>query len=317
MESLHYKDVVLVPQYSDLLSRENASTVVTLGQHTFTVPVVPSNMKCTIDISTARMLSEASCFYIMHRFDIDVQEFVSIANSENWKCVSISCGVNDSDVVLLDSIYEQGHRVDFITVDIAHGHHLKMKNMLTYLQKFKQRGTTIIAGNVVTSKSAEDLVQWGADVIKVGIGQGYVCTTKDKTGFTMPMFSCVLNMPKHIPVIADGGIRCNGDIAKAIVAGARMVMCGSVFARLKDSPSACFKDAQSGETLKEYYGSASFLNKKVKKNIEGRRELIHADEMSYLDKIAEIREDLQSAISYAGGRDITCLRQVSFLTQRL
>lgn len=317
MEALHYKDVVLIPSYSDLSSRSDADTKVTLGNHTFNVPIVPSNMKCTIDVSTAKVLSESSCFYIMHRFDIDIVDFVAQANKEKWKCVSISCGVNKTDIELLDTIYNLNYRVDFITVDIAHGHHLKMKDMLSYLHKFRRRGTYIIAGNIVTAQAALDLVSWGADIVKTGIGQGYVCTTKDKTGFTMPMFSCISDMPKHIPVIADGGIRCNGDIAKAIVAGARMVMCGSLFARLIDSPSASYKDSQTGETLKEYYGSASFFNKKIKKNIEGRRELIHADNMTYLEKIAEIREDLQSAISYAGGRGLSDLNRVSYHTHRM
>lgn len=316
MEALHYKDIVLIPNYSDLTSRSDADTTVALGNHTFNVPVVPSNMKCTIDISTAKLLSESSCFYIMHRFDIDVVGVVAQANREKWKCISISCGVNAADIEMLDTIYDSNYTVHFITVDIAHGHHLKMKNMLTYLHKFRRRGSYIIAGNVVTAQAAQDLVSWGADIVKTGIGQGYVCTTKDKTGFTMPMFSCINDMPKHIPVIADGGIRCNGDIAKALVAGARMVMCGSLFARLIDSPSASYKDSQSGETLKEYYGSASFFNKKVKKNIEGRRELIQADNMTYLEKISEIREDLQSAISYAGGSKLIDLGQTSYRTHR-
>ena len=131
----------------------------------------------------------------------------------------------------------------------------------------------------------------------------------------MPMFTCVNKMYIHVPIIADGGIRCNGDIAKAIVAGASMVMCGSMFARLSDSPSATFKDPHTGETLKEYYGSASFYTKGHNKNIEGKRELIDADPRTYLEKQQEIQEDLQSAISYAGGKQLEDLRKVEYLQQ--
>lgn len=316
MHALHYKDVVLSPNYSELASRSQADTYCQLGSKRFKLPVTPSNMKCTIDHSTARILANAGYFYIMHRFDVHPVSFVEQANKEEWPCISISIGVNDSDKAIFDELYNRDDlRVDFITVDIAHGHHLKMKQMLEYLQKFKQRGTQIIGGNIVTAAAARDLHAWGADIVKVGIGQGYVCTTKDKTGFTMPMFTSILQMPKDIPVIADGGIRCSGDITKALVAGATMVMCGSMFAKLSDSPSASFKDTHTGETLKEYYGSASFYNKGINKNIEGRRELIEAEHKTYLEKLTEIQEDLQSAISYAGGKDLKCLQSVTWFTQ--
>lgn len=311
--ALHYKDVVLVPKYSTLESRSLASTSVILGSHVFKNPVVPSNMKCTIDNDTARVLSNNGYFYIMHRFSSTL-EHIELANHENWPTVSVSIGVNDTEKILFDAIYDK-FRVNFITVDIAHGHHIKMKHMLDYLKKFKDNGTTIIAGNVVTKQAALDLFEWGADVIKVGIGQGYVCTTKDKTGFTMPMFSCLREMSVHIPIIADGGIRGNGDIAKAIAAGAKMVMSGSMFARLSDSPSATFKDPHTGETLKEYYGSASFYNKGNNKNIEGRRELVEADSLTYLEKMKEVEEDLQSAISYAGGSTLSDLQGTDYRVQ--
>jgi GMP reductase len=317
MHALHYKDVVLLPEFSTLSSRTNADTSVVLGNHTFKSPVLPSNMKCTIDLDTARTLSTNGYFYIMHRFDTDLEEFVSTANREKWPCVSISIGVNESDRVVYDLLYDLNFHIDFITVDIAHGHCEKMKGVLSYLQKFKARGVQIIAGNIVTNKAAYDLIKWGADIVKAGIGQGYVCTTKDKTGFTMPMFSCIRSLPVHIPVIADGGIRCNGDVTKALVAGAKMVMCGSMFAKLTDSPSASYKDQHTGETLKEYYGSASFHNKGHSKNIEGRRELVEAEHRTYLEKMLEIQEDLQSSISYAGGTKLDDLTKVEFRTTML
>ena len=310
--ALNYKDIVLTPNYSTLSTRSEADVSTELGNFVFNTPVVPANMRCTINESTAKTLDQMQCFYIMHRFDVDLYEFVKKANNEDWYSVSISVGVNKTDYELLERIYKASLRVDFITVDIAHGHCFKMKQMLDYLSRWKEKGTTIIAGNIVTANAALDLVKWGASVVKAGIGQGYVCTTKDKTGFTMPMFSCVANMPAHIPVIADGGIRSNGDIAKAIKAGAVMVMCGSLFAKLADSPSSAFKDHHTGVTLKEYYGSASFYNKGHSKNIEGRRELIEAENMTYAEKIQEITEDLQSAISYAGGRKLLDLRAAGY-----
>lgn len=175
MQALHYKDVVLVPNYSDLNSRSQADTMTELAGFQFKAPIVPSNMKCTINISTARSLANNGYFYIMHRFDMDTVEFVRIANYEGWKLVSISIGVNDIDIAILEQLYACDYRIDFITVDIAHGHHKKMAIMLSHLQQFRERGTKIIAGNIVTNEAAYDLIKWGADIVKVGkIGRAHV-----------------------------------------------------------------------------------------------------------------------------------------------
>jgi GMP reductase len=111
---------------------------------------------------------------------------------------------------------------------------------------------------------------------------------------------------RDIPIIADGGVRCNGDIAKALVAGATMVMCGSIFAACSDSPAPLVKDA-NGRRYKQYFGSASAHNKIEKKNIEGTMKLMDTDAFTYLEKLEEIEQDLQSAISYAGGCNLGAL----------
>lgn len=309
----HYKDVFLIPNYSELSSRSKATTFVDFGARSFILPVIPSNMKCSIDINTARMLDRIGCFYIMHRFNISNYDFVKHANKENWKAISISVGVNKVDYDSLTQIGNENLRVDYITVDVAHGHHLLVKQMLTFLkQNFKK--TYIIAGNIVTEAAAADLTTWGANALKVGIGQGYVCTTKDKTGFTYPMFSCVLELAKKYTVIADGGIRCTGDIAKALAAGAKMVMCGSIFAKLKDSPAKTVNSPFDNKKYKEYYGSASYQNKNKNKNIEGKTELVELEDKTYVEKIKEIQEDLQSAISYSGGIAIPSLKKAMWDT---
>ena len=172
--------------------------------------------------------------------------------------------------------------------------------------------TKIIAGNVATKDAVRELASWGADIVKVGIGHGSPCTTKDKTGFTMPMFTCVqncsnviLNNGTSIPIIADGGIRCNGDIAKALVAGATMVMAGSMFAACTDSPASLINI--NGVNHKAYFGSASAENKGHNNNIEGKLNNIPNNGMTYGEKFSEITQDLQSSISYAGGTTLSCL----------
>jgi GMP reductase len=156
----------------------------------------------------------------------------------------------------------------------------------------------VIAGNIATPKAYENLCTWGADAVKVGVGPGKSCITRLKTGFYTPMFSTVQQVAALglKPVIADGGVQHNGDIAKALVAGASMVMAGSIFAQCVDSPTLSI----NGE--KVYYGSASAENKGHRKNVEGRKLLIESNNMTYLEKMDEITQDLQSAHSYAGGR---------------
>ncbi len=300
-----YKDISLIPNLGSIGSRSEADTWQTFLGREFRMPVCPSNMKCTIDTDIAKQLSADGYFYIMHRFDHDQFDFVEKA--QDWDFISISVGVKPEDIELIKKIAASPLRVHAVTIDIAHGHHPWAMQMIKTIKSYLgSRDVQIIAGNVATAEGAKYLYDSGADAVKVGIGQGMACTTKDKTGFTLPMFSCVRNIYEkypEIPLIADGGVRCNGDIAKALVAGADMVMTGGVFAQLSDSPSKTITGTD-GKKYKEYYGSASSQNKGHTKNIEGTLVCIPAEFMTYRDKFEEMQQDLQSSISYSGKKDL-------------
>jgi GMP reductase len=323
MKSLTYSDVCLVPNYSECESRSNCDTTVNLFGIKYKLPIIPANMKAVISESQCKWLSENGYFYIMHRFDVDTINFVDMANREGWPLISISLGVNSKDVETLHRLKRNGNRgrVHYITLDIAHGHSSLMKNMIHSCKTIIPEAI-VIAGNVATPSAVRDLASWGADMVKVGIGQGSPCTTKDKTGFTMPMFSCLKECsklikgdsfkeqdcsPELIPIIADGGIKCNGDIAKALVAGASMVMAGGAFACCSDSPAHSIEI--EGVIHKAYFGSASFENKKTNTHIEGILKNVPTCGMDLKSKLIEIKEDLQSSISYAGGKDLTCFQK--------
>ncbi len=331
---LKYSDVVLVPKLSTTESRGIIDVSCKFGNQLFNLPVVPANMKTVIDENLAQQLSDTGFFYIMHRFGISNYEFVKNANSQNLKCISISVGVKQSDIDTLQKIAEDNLRVDYITIDIAHGHSVLMKNAISEIKKIFDDKTFIIAGNVATSDAVCEITDWGANAIKVGIGQGSPCTTKDKTGFTMPMFSCMLECAKNadIPLVADGGVKCNGDVAKAICAGADMVMVGGMFAECFDSPaenitktlqtgfftSEAFRPSKYSPEYKDvcykrYYGSASIYNKEHTKNIEGVLREVPCNELNYLEKLDEITMDLQSSVSYAGGHNLNCLGNTEYL----
>jgi GMP reductase len=295
-----YKDVCLLPRYSSLKTRQRAEVSTTFLGKDFKLPVVPSNMRCVINEEHAQWLSEHGYFYVMHRFGVDALEFVRAAQS--WKTVSISVGVQETDKYLLEQIVAEDLRLDYVTIDIAHGDSILMKEMLGHISTLAL-GARIIAGNVCTPEGYRRLVEWGADAVKVGIGGGGVCSTKNKTGFTFPMYSCISHIERvreldDPPIVADGGVREHADIVKAIHAGAEMVMIGGLFSRCIDSPAELL-DGQ-----KVYFGSASQYNKGEYRNVEGVKRTLDLDTMTYAEKLIEIEQDLQSAVSYAGGRNL-------------
>lgn len=332
---LPYEQVCLLPRYSVVKSRSECDTsyIDPVTGLLFKVPVMPANMKCCVDTSTAKWMSENQYFYSMHRFG-DNFEFVRIANYENWRFISISVGVKDEDYVLLNKINSLGLRIDCITVDIAHGHSVLMWEMLQFINSiFVGKRVLVIGGNVCTPQACIDLKSWGADMVKVGIAQGGACTTFGKTGFGTPMFTTVLECANTgVPIIADGGIKTNGDISKAIVAGAKLVMAGSMFAACIDSPAESgydeswrrhipyggqitpeyalgLKKKYAKVIKKTYFGSASAFNKGTTHHIEGKKVELDCNDMTYEQKFVEVKEDLQSAISYSGGKNLTDLEK--------
>ena len=329
-KSLNYKDVHLVPNYSELKSRSVADTFVDLGRFTFKLPVVPSNMASCISFEKAEWLSQNGYFYVLHRF-YEYNEILDwMRNNDQQKdklpFVSISVGIKKRDVDMLETIINERLRLDFVTVDVAHGDHLEALEMLKYLKTLKQLlypELFIIGGNIATTNSYVRMAPY-VDAVKVGIACGASCITYNKTGFASPMFSTVKEIADErkemgigdydiirdpLPlIIADGGVSCNRDIAKALVAGADMVMAGSMFARCIDSPAMV---DPTDPTRKLYFGSASAMNGN-KKNIEGRTLSMPMNGMTYEQKMNEVRQDLASAVSYAGGDNLEAFKDVEW-----
>lgn len=311
---LTYDEVALVPSFSSAITRSMCSTTSTLrrGKVPYKVPVIPSNMKCTISQDTSYILQSNNYFYVMHRFG-DTYSFTRTANDHEWSTISISVGVKKEDYELLKIIKKDNLHVDSITIDIAHGHSHSMIEMIKFI-KDTLPNAYLIAGNVATPESFLHLSKVGADAIKVGIGQGAACTTKLQTGFTLPMFTCIQKISDtrkdtgiNSIIIADGGIKYNGDIAKALVAGADWVMSGKLFAECIDSPAPIINNKKS------YYGSASFNNKGHHHHVEGTCIEVESSSNTYLSKLKEIEQDLQSSISYAGGSSIDDLKKCKWV----
>ena len=312
MQIFDYDNILLLPRKCRVESRSECDTSVTLGERCFRLPVVPANMKTVVDESICLWLAQNGYFYVMHRFDLDNVKFVKDMQGKGV-FASISLGVKKADYDTVDQLAAQGLVPEYVTIDIAHGHADSVKNMIGYLKQ-KLPKTFVIAGNVGTPEAVIDLENWGADATKVGIGPGKVCITKLKTGFGTGGWQlsalkwCARVATK--PIIADGGIRDHGDIAKSVRFGASMVMIGSLFAGHEESPGKTVE--VDGKLFKEYYGSASDFNKGEYKHVEGKR-ILEPIKGSLPDTLREMREDLQSSISYAGGRALADLKKVNYV----
>jgi GMP reductase len=314
-----FEDINLVPKKCVVDSRSECNTSVSLGKFKFKLPVVPANMECVIDEHIATTLASNGYFYIMHRFGLNPIDFIKKMKSKKLVS-SISLGVNQDsydtidEIVLANQVSGADYTPDFITIDIAHGHSIKMEKMLKYIKE-KLPNTFVIAGNVSTSTAVMELENWGADAVKVGIGPGSACTTWPTTGFgsrncqASTIMECARVAKK--PIIADGGIRVPGDIAKSIVLGATMVMVGGMLSGFKDSPGHLVN--VDGKNKKEFWGSASQFQSGKSNRIEGTKILIEYKDRYVVDEMKYLEECLQSSISYGGGSELNCLRNVRWI----
>ena len=313
MKVFDYEDIQLIPNKCIVDSRSECDTSVVLGKHRFKMPVVPANMQTIIDEPIAEFLAENGYFYIMHRFDEGARiPFVQKMKARGL-ITSISVGVKESEFRFIEELAKKNLIPDYITIDIAHGHSNSVIRMIQQIKKVLPE-TFIIAGNVGTPEAVRELENAGADATKLGIGPGKVCITKTKTGFGTGGWQlaalrwCAKAARK--PIIADGGIRTHGDIAKSVRFGATMVMIGSLFAGHEESPGET--KVENGVVYKEYFGSASEFQKGEKKNVEGKKIWV-THKGSLKDTLIEMQQDLQSSISYAGGKYLAAIRTVDYV----
>lgn len=308
---LHYDDVYLIPQKSILKSRSEADVTMKLGKHTFGLPVIPANMKAVVDANTCEYLASKNIFYIMHRICEyeEIYNFVKSMNSKNL-ITSISVGVNQVDMDLLKRCHSEGLTIDYITIDIAHAHSNFTMDMVEYINSL-YFDSYLIVGNVATGDAVQffekrkerDYKKYKIDAVKSGISCGEACSTKNMTGFNRRMISTLLDCDSKaysLDIIADGGIKENGDYAKALNCGKRIVgvMAGSCFAGFEESAGKVLTIEK--RKVKEYYGNASKQAKNgSNKHVEGITTLVdYKGSMDFY--LQELKMSLQSSVSYAG-----------------
>lgn len=313
MQTFDYDDVQLIPNKCIIKSRKEADPSINFGPKTFKIPVIPANMESVINEDLAVWLAQNDYFYVMHRFNPEERAGFVKRMQERGLFASISVGIKDAEYDFIDQLKAEHLVPEYITIDVAHGHSDFVIKMIQYIKK-NLPDSFVIAGNVATPEAVRDLENAGADATKVGVGPGKACITKLKTGFGTGGWQlaairlCAKAAQK--PIIADGGIRHNGDIAKSVRFGASMVMIGSMLAGHLESPGHII--TIDGKRYKQYWGSASEVQKGAYRNVEGKQMLVPY-RGSIADTLREMEEDLQSAISYAGGRDLESIRHVDYV----
>lgn len=313
MKTFDYDDVQLIPNKCVIKSRKEADTSVQFGPRRFKIPVVPANMESVINESLATWLAENGYYYVMHRFEPETRlDFVKRMQAKGL-FASISVGIKDSEYDFIDQLKAEHLTPEYITIDVAHGHSDFVIKMIQYIKK-QLPGSFVTAGNVATPEAVRDLENAGADATKVGVGPGKACITKLKTGFGTGGWQLaalrLCSKAASKPLVADGGIRHNGDIAKSVRFGASMVMIGSMLAGHLESPGNII--TIDGKQYKQYWGSASEIQKGAYRNVEGKQMLVPF-RGSIADTLKEMHEDLQSSISYAGGRDLKSITKVDYV----
>jgi len=311
-DGLSFDDVLLVPKYGHLRKREAADLTSRLvGDILLDIPIVSAPMQSVTEEKMAQAMNAAGGFGIVHRFmSIEDQAYVFSATSEVPKVARLdnawagaAIGVNEG-YERWKALYDAGCRV--FCLDIAHAHHETVSDFIKnrppdlYLSR-------LIAGNIATKDGAIFLASLGVDSIKVGIGPGAACSTRQVTGFGIPQLTAIIEVREQLDIIrhrtgqditliADGGIKTSGDIVKALAAGADTVMIGRLLAGCDESPHPGL-----------YWGMAS-------KRVNGH----HAPEGvegavphtgSVKDTLKPLVWGIRSGVSYGGGTDLLSLRE--------
>ena len=258
-EALTFDDVLLTPKYSEILPSEVTTNTSLSKNLNLKIPIISSAMDTVTESKMAIAIAKAGGIGVIHR-NLDIKSQISEINKVKSKklLVGAAVGAGPLEYKRAEAILKAN--VDLIVVDTAHGHTKKVGEIIRKIKKLKSNKTTLCAGNIATTEAAKFLIKLGAEVIKVGIGPGSICTTRLVAGIGVPQLSAILAVRKgvgrkKVSIIADGGIKFSGDISKALAAGADAVMIGSLFAGTNESPVKIIK--KNGKLFKSFRGMGS------------------------------------------------------------
>jgi len=325
---LSYDDILLEPQFSDIRSRTEIDISSDLGVGLeLSLPIISSPMDTISEAGMAVAMAKHGGAAIVHRYS-SIEEQIrqikmayALSNKTSSHNLMMGAAVGVSGDFVERAVMLNKEFVNFICVDVAHGHHILMKEALGRLRMALGEDVHIMAGNVATLEGINDLADWGADSVRCNIGGGSICSTRIQTGHGIPGLQTIMDCAKtdrNIKIIADGGIRNSGDIVKALAAGADAVMCGSLFAGTDETPGKIFQDLD-GTSWKSYRGMAS---KEAQVEWRGRYNSFEgvATRVPYRGPMRHILNDLEggvrSGFSYSGARNLVELQSKAKLVRQ-
>jgi IMP dehydrogenase len=260
---LTFDDVLLVPNKTDIESRYS-SEISTKAKVTklvdLSIPIISANMDSITGPEMAIEMDRLGGMGILHRFQPSYEDWQSDIKQilDKVRVPAFSIGLANDSRKMVEFVAKERGGLFVVCIDVAHGHHTKVMNLIQNIRQ-SYPGAEIIAGNVATSHGAADLIQAGASAIKVGVGSGSACTTRQVTGFGMPQLTAILKAvdavnftQTNVRVIADGGIRNSGDIVKALAAGADCVMLGGLLAGTDETPGEIDAKRYRGQASREF-----------------------------------------------------------------
>tara|TARA_Y100001972_G_scaffold118931_1_gene159620 strand:+ start:963 stop:2006 length:1044 start_codon:yes stop_codon:yes gene_type:complete len=312
-EALSYDDVLIVPKYSDIRSRTEVSVKTDLGNGlVLDLPIIASPMDTISETAMAVSVGNCGGAAIIHRYNgIEMQsKMIQMAleiGSSNMN-IGGAVGISGDYIERSQALIESG--ATFLCVDVAHGHHILMREAIESIRNSVGDNVHIMAGNVATLDGINDLADWGADSIRCNIGGGSICSTRVQTGHGVPGLQTIIDCAftdRQVTIIADGGIKNSGDMVKAFACGADAVMCGSLLSGTDETPGKVIEDA-SGSRWKTYRGMASKEAQVSWRGNYSSYEGVSA-RVPYRGSVVKILEDLErgirSGLSYSGARNLT------------
>ena len=323
-ESLTFDDILLVPQYSNVLPSETDISLSLTDKISLKVPFLSSAMDTVTESRMAIAIASSGGIGIIHRNLNIKKQSQEVSKVKSKKLfVGAAVGTNKEDIDRAKSLINS--ECDMIVIDTAHGHSEKVLKMLSKLKKLSGK-IPICVGNIATGEAAKRLYNSGADIIKVGIGPGSICTTRMVAGIGVPQISAIMEVKKSlknkkIKIISDGGIKFSGDIAKALAAGADAIMMGSIFAGTDESPGKKFK--LKGKVYKQYRGMGSIgamssgsANRYFQKNFKDKSKFVPEGvegRVEYKGNVSNIiyqlKGGLRSSMGYIGAKNLNQLRK--------
>ena len=315
--SICFDDVLLEPKFSNIESRKEIDLTTTLTQDVdvLRLPIVSAPMDTVTGDEMAVAMYQAGGLGILHRYNTikgQAELAKSVLKIDPNARFGAAIGITDKYESRACALYDEGCRI--FCLDVAHGHHALMKRALTRLRHVFGDVVHLMAGNVATLEAFNDLSDWGADSIRVGVGGGSICSTRVQTGHGVPTFQSVIDCSlsdRDATLIADGGIKNSGDMVKALAAGADMVMCGSLLAGTVETPGIVLRSDDGSPPRKIYRGMASREAQKAWRGKVGSIEGVSTT-VTIKGPVSDVLHDLEwgirSGLSYTGARNLSELR---------